>query len=80
MNMSYCQWQNTLSDLRQVAVDFDERLSGDATEPQSYEESAAMARCFDLMRDMLRAADINDDTYDAGEQALATLHVARVTR
>jgi hypothetical protein len=72
-NMSYCQWQNTLGALQQVAADYEERLSTENVEPISREERTAMMRCFDLMRDLMQAANIDDDTHEPGEQALAML-------
>lgn len=71
MNMSYCQWQNTALALEQVASDYEDRLNGEAEEPLSGDERRAMARCFELMRDMMEVANIDDDTHDAGEQAIA---------
>jgi hypothetical protein len=72
-NMSYCQWQNTALALQQVAADFEERTSGYNTEPLSRDEQAAMVRCFRTMRDLMEAAQVDDDTNDAGEQALSML-------
>jgi len=73
MNMSYCQWQNTALALQQVAADYEERLAGEAEEKLSRDEAAALVRCFQLMQDMLEAANFDEDTRDAGEQALAML-------
>ena len=73
-NMSYCQWQNTALALQQVAADFEERVSGEASEPLSRDEQQALRRCFETMRDLMQAACIDDETHDAGEQALAILN------
>ena len=72
-NMSYCQWQNTALALEQVASDYEDRLSGDAEETLSRDEQQAMVRCFRVMQDLLEAAGIDEDTNDAGEQALAMI-------
>jgi hypothetical protein len=70
---AYCQWQNTALALSQVADDYEARLRGEASEPLSREERVALTYCFRTMQDLLEAAEIDDDTQDAGEQAVAML-------
>lgn len=60
--MSYCRWQNTLTDLRDCAADLEERRSDacylyldpeERQRPLSPEEHAAMLAVLYLCRDML---------------------------
>lgn len=66
-NMSYCRWQNTLSDLRECAASLEER------EALSREERAAALATLQLCATMLEELGLSLDTDshpdDAVEQA-----------
>ena len=54
MNMSYCRWHNTLTDLRDCAGDLEERMSDhEASEPLSADERRAMIQVLELAAEML---------------------------
>ena len=77
-NMSYCMWTNSYQALRQVAEDFQERLENQGgqdefegqQEPLSSDELSAMRSTFDLMRELLDAAGIDEDCNDPGQAAV----------
>ena len=80
-NMSYCMWTNSYQALRQVAEDFQERLENQGgqdefegqQEPLSLDEQRALRSTFDLMRELLDAAGVDEDCNDAGEAALVAI-------
>lgn len=55
-NMSYCRWQNTLSDLRECAASLEQR------EPLSREERAAALATLQLCATMLEELGLGLDT------------------
>ena len=77
-NMSYCMWQNTYLALRQVAEDFQERLDNQGgqdefegqQEPLSLDEQRALRNTFDLMRELLDAAGVDENCNDPGQAAV----------
>ena len=75
-NMSYCMWENTYQDLRQVADDFEERLHASPNFPDamperlSADELRAMRNAFDLMHELLIAAGVDEDCFDPGQAAV----------
>jgi hypothetical protein len=78
--MSYCMWQNTLLALRQCSSDFEERAcaafegSQSDLEQLSREELAAMQQCFELMAELLQAANVDEDCNDPGAAAAAAIN------
>ncbi len=71
-NMSYCRWQNTLSDLRDCAADLKARMSDleyldeeDRQARLSDDERRAMLAVLDLCAEMLQQAGAEANTdYD----------------
>ena len=61
MNMSYCRWQNTLTDLVACSNDLDDRRNRAEREPLSNEELRAAKRLLELAMEMVSkiAGDMN---------------------
>ena len=71
-NMSYCRWQNTASDLRDCALDLEERMQGgteeDAPRPLSWEEARARERLMRTAAEMFEQLGVDVDIEAAIEQ------------
>jgi hypothetical protein len=65
MNMSYCRWRNTLTDLRDCKGDLDDRRSRAEREPLSNEELQAakslLALAMEMVSDIARDMNISED-------------------
>jgi hypothetical protein len=53
MNMSYCMYQNTLQDLRQVFEDMERRYYADDSQPEVDDDSAPLSDAEAWARDVL---------------------------
>lgn len=70
MNMSYCRWRNTATDLRDCADDLEQRTRGVADDELSREEFEAACRLLAKAQDMLGTIRNAVDVYGEADLTL----------
>lgn len=70
MNMSYCRYRNTLTDLGDCASDIEERINGGATDELSREEFEAACQLLRRAQSMLGAIREAVDVYGEADLTL----------